>query len=281
MSPDETQMMMREQTALGMMVLSGTPALAYQPTTGARTLGFVLPKPEQAIANLVHAGVGWLRECTSDGGAVLGAVANSYGQRLVQTAGLHPLVIPILYPPEFASRSGIKALPTISAPVAEPPADDDPHTSAQRLMVETIGRRTGLSRQRIADLIGVSRPTIYAWLNDHEILEANLRRLLAVYDVLQRASARHRTPREMQVWLHAPQGVDAQRPIDLLEIGEFDRARLLALSSALPRREPVPTWIRESEPNAWSLREEARRAYLGREDREAEAALLADDDEAD
>lgn len=117
---------------------------------------------------------------------------------------------------------------------------------------------TGLSDGEIANLLGVSRPTLDAWRRGGKISTRRLRRLYAVHDVLRRAASRLSSPEELRVWLVTPRGADGRTPEDLLRSNEIDRARLLAMSSPSSRLVRPPAWVRQPVPDAWRAGAEAR-----------------------
>jgi transcriptional regulator with XRE-family HTH domain len=116
----------------------------------------------------------------------------------------------------------------------------------QRDILQWLKLGTGLSYGRIATLLGVSRPTIYAWERDEPITDANRRRLLEIYDVLQRAARIYTTPSQLRHWLDMPSGADALSPAQLIAAGEINRARLLAVSAPSSQVVPPPNWIRQA-----------------------------------
>lgn len=133
------------------------------------------------------------------------------------------------------------------------PAADDAASSPWCGAIRWIKKRTGLSEQRIAALFGVVRQTLYLWQCGGSMSDANRRRVLAVRDVLERASRRYATPEQLRGWLDTPRGADARTPAQLLEVGEIDRARYFAVSTAGGKLRPSPPWAENP------VREEFRR----------------------
>ncbi len=101
-----------------------------------------------------------------------------------------------------------------------------------------IEQATNLPQARLAATLRVSRQTIHNWRRGSAIADENRRHLLAVQDVLRRASARYPTTIQLLAWLDTPRGADSRTPADLLATGEVDRARLLALSTPSPGVRP-------------------------------------------
>jgi transcriptional regulator with XRE-family HTH domain len=98
-----------------------------------------------------------------------------------------------------------------------------------------IREETGLSQQRVAQLVGVSRQTLHLWARGEVITDANRRRIFAVRDVLQRAKKRYKTRVTLVEWLDSPVGREGRTPAELIAAGDIDRARLLAVSTPSSR----------------------------------------------
>jgi len=116
--------------------------------------------------------------------------------------------------------------------------DPAPHLTALRWIKAT----TGLSQARLGRLLGVSRQTLNLWEHDRPIADENRRRLLAVYEVLQRVWRRHPSRTQMQAWLDTPRGDDERTPAELLEANEINRVRLLAMTTSSPKVSRPPAW---------------------------------------
>jgi transcriptional regulator with XRE-family HTH domain len=148
----------------------------------------------------------------------------------------------------------------------EPPAKEQdaatdtspPHLKA----IRWIKAATGLSQERIGQLIGVTRQTINRWENGEPITDANRRRLFEVRDVLERAARRHETPDELIEWLDTPSREHGSTPAELLEAEEIDRARYLAVSTPSPGLAPVPEWVGQPIPEAFRKGAEHRQEAL-------------------
>lgn len=104
-----------------------------------------------------------------------------------------------------------------------------PHAAALAWIKQATGNR---SDEGIAELLGVSRPTLDHWRQGRPIRVANRRRLLAVRDVLERAADRLVSVEALAAWLETPALPDGRTPSFLLEHGEIDQARALASSAA-------------------------------------------------
>ena len=274
-----TVTIMSERTCPAAIVLFPIPEFNETATIGTQARDLRAGgREERTLSELARLFGGPIRNVTWDGGTII-ASKQGYCAPRVKTIGVHDVCVPILYPQSPLTPDG--NMRTLPPRLTEPErfAVVSAGTSPQQEVVKAIAELTGLSRQGIAALVGVRRPTIYAWLDDSNISEPNLRRLLATYEVLQRASTRHQTQQAMRAWLHTPRGADALTPASLLAQGEFGRARLLALSTAPPRSTPTPTWTREATPNAWTVREQNRLERVDRGDEESIAALLSDDED--
>jgi uncharacterized protein (DUF2384 family) len=129
-----------------------------------------------------------------------------------------------------------------------------------------IERITGMNKTRIAvDLFGVSKQAYNLWERGLSLAPENLKRVFDTREVLLRASSRHPSKERMRAWLHTPRGARAERPIDLLKVGEFGRARMLAISTAPTRSAPVADWILKSTPDPWTTAQQRRRDKLSRD----------------
>lgn len=131
-------------------------------------------------------------------------------------------------------------------------AEVAPHHEA----IEWIRVSTGLSMKRIAQLLGVTRPTLYAWQRGAAITDANRRRLLTVREILNRASRHHNTRTALMSWLDTPGTSNSDTPFQLLANQEFDRARLLAISLPSPKVVLPPEWIHRTVPARYRSRPE-------------------------
>ena len=122
-----------------------------------------------------------------------------------------------------------------------------PHSAA----VAYLRAATKLSRQRIGELVGVSRQTIHNWEQGLPIAATKRIHLLAVRDVIERATLQHSTVAQLTAWLDTPRGSDGRTPAQLLAMGEYDRARLLAVASPTPGVLPPPPEAGRTVPPAF------------------------------
>ncbi len=152
-----------------------------------------------------------------------------------------------------------------------------PHLEA----IRWIEAATGLSQERIGELIGVTRQTINRWERGEPIRDHNRRRLFAVHDVLERAAFRHPTPNELAAWLDTPRGADGCTPAQLLEANEINRARLLAVSTPSPRLKRAPSWVNRPIPEAFRAGAERRQEALPPDTDNELAALLDEEHDTD
>ena len=120
--------------------------------------------------------------------------------------------------------------------------DIAPHLSA----LTWIKAATSLPDSRVAALLGVTRQALVRWRRGEPIAASKRRHLLAVRDVLERAAQCHPPVEALGAWLDTPQGPDARTPSDLLAQGEFDKARLLAVTQASGAVVAPPEWAREA-----------------------------------
>ncbi len=123
-------------------------------------------------------------------------------------------------------------------------------------IIRWIRTKTGLSQERIAQLVGVTRQTLHNWEKGELILDHNRQRLLQVKDVLERAASQHPTPASLATWLDTPRGAEGYTPAQLLERNEIGKARLFAISNPSPRLRRAQPWIRRSIPETFKPGEE-------------------------
>jgi DNA-binding transcriptional regulator YiaG len=141
-------------------------------------------------------------------------------------------------------------LPTHSL---DPSTIIEPHSAA----VAYLRAATQLSGQRIGELVGVSRQTIHNWEQGLPIAATKRIHLLAVRDVIERATLQHSTVVQLAAWLDTPRGSDGRTPAQLLAAGDYDRARLLAVTTPTPGVLPPPPEADRPVPPAF-------RAAMGR-----------------
>ncbi len=148
--------------------------------------------------------------------------------------------------------------------------------------IQWIETATGLSQERIGELLHVTRQTINRWEKGEPIRDHNRKHLFAVRDVLERAALRHPTPSMLAAWLDTPQGSDGRTPAELLRDNEINRARLLAISSPSPRLKRAPSWVNRPIPEAFRAGAEHRQEVLSPDtDQEAGLVLLEEEDGTD
>lgn len=208
----------------------------------------------------------------------LGSIASgvrSYQYRLEATTSAHRMVSDMM-------------IPCLVVPIPLPRVEDAwevrerfevsvrPISAALREIEEL----TGLNHSDVAlRLLGVTRPTFYAWMADKAISLDNELRARDVLDVLQRVHQRLGSPELVRGWLTTPMGIRAEVPLDLIRTGRVDAARLLAVSSVPRRDKPLPAWILETPPHV-SLERLSTRHSVG--DRLSFRALdEAESDEGD
>jgi hypothetical protein len=170
----------------------------------------------------------------------IGSIATTYFRALAATASAHT-----------AYRNTVLPALIVDSDQAEKQTEAVP-IDVQTVLLE-IEQLTGLKKVRIAeDLMGVTSRAYNAWERGLNMAPQNLKRVLETWDILKRASAGHPGPESLQVWLQTPRGARAERPQELIRAGEFGRARLLAMSAALSRQQPVADWILRSTPDPWT-----------------------------
>lgn len=170
------------------------------------------------------------------------------------------------------SRMGV-IVQSIQLPRVE---DNSPYLEALR----GIKDATGFSWERIGNLIGVSRQAIHLWENGEQIKDINRRRLLAVRDVLERATRRYPTREQLTAWLDTPCEANGRTPADLLSMNEINRVRLLAVSSPSQQLKRPPAWVNRPIPETLLTRSEHRQeAWSPTSDDEILADLIKNEEE--
>jgi len=149
-----------------------------------------------------------------------------------------------------------------------------PHLNALQWIKET----TGLSQERIGQLVSVTRQTIINWEKGESITDTHRQKLLAIRDVLERAARLHPTQDQLKTWLDTPFGADGRTPAQLFEANEINRARLLAVSSPSPRLARVPAWVKRPIPEKFLIGAERHQEVLSSET-DNELSRLVDEGE--
>jgi len=120
--------------------------------------------------------------------------------------------------------------------------------------LSNIEKLSGFTKREIAeDLIVVSRETINNWANFGGIRSGNLKKLLAVEDVLNRAHEAQSSRLDddnLRSWLSTPRGETGVTPQQLIQRAKFDRARLLAMTIAPSTLAESPMWLKGGPSNA-------------------------------
>lgn len=152
---------------------------------------------------------------------------------------------------------GIRELDAIAGVRHQEQAAGDSITPPYVEAIRWMGASTGLSQTDLAALLGVTRQTLYLWRGGEHITTANMRRVLLTRDILEKAATRFTTRAGLSGWLHTPRGASSTTPAEYLKRGDFDRARLLAVSSPSSRVRP-PLWVRDVIPEENRVNEERR-----------------------
>jgi DNA-binding XRE family transcriptional regulator len=196
------------------------------------------------------------RESTTDGGVRL----RKNFPRLRWTFRLHnDCIITIL--PQTASSEELLTKTSNIWLARNQISESLPHLDAIRWIKETAG----LSQERIGQLVNVTRQTIINWEKGESITDAHQQKLLAVRDVLERATRLYPTQAQLKAWLDTPRGVDGRTPAQLLEANEINRARLLAVSSPSPHLVRAPAWVKRKIPEKFLAGAERRQEALSSE----------------
>jgi hypothetical protein len=206
---------------------------------------------QRHIADHFEFRIGWP---TDDDGAVLYAVPHIQAFQTGGSVQLLPVVAkrqldsgPSTSPSPLPMRSGKMLTKEISWVEIEERSDE---TLPRLQAIDWIQDATGLSDERTASLLGVSRRALLDWKAGKAIKASNLRRLVETMDVLQRAQSRYQSREQLLSWLYSPDQLEGVSPEALLDRGDFDRARFLAVvgpttveASAYPIRRAIsPEW---------------------------------------
>ena len=173
---------------------------------------------------------------TRDTGAML-----KLHRYLIKEATGRRLVLYWLPEDDVPATGGMGPQPTVDLAL---PA----HARAVRWITDTAG----LSADQLRALIGVSRQSVQTWKTGGTIRPANLRSLMEIRDVLERAMRQRPGQQELAAWLATPDRHTGVAPADLLKRGEFDRARLLAILSP-SAVDPLPARASEPVPPQWRM----------------------------
>lgn len=188
--------------------------------------------------------VGHTLVCTDDGGVRLAGGGHWPWFRVVLYKGVSVGA----FAADEAIVQIVQAGVTVPTGRATPPGlVEPPHVAAVRWIKDA----TALSDERIARLAGVERQTLLNWQRGRAISNPNRQRLYAVREILERASRRHPSPEHLVAWLYTPAGTDGLTPAQLLEAGDLDQARYLAVASPSPDLQPPPAWVRRPVPPAF------------------------------
>lgn len=144
----------------------------------------------------------------------------------------------------------IKPLPGFTAPLTSKDARPEPQLQSVSEALRWMKGVTGLPDRRVAALLGVQRQTLHNWLHGSQMSDANRRRVLVTSDILRRAWTWHGTAQQLCAWLDTPRGSAGFTPAMLLEAGDTDQARYLAVAVRSSEVRRAPAWaerLRESD----------------------------------
>lgn len=162
-------------------------------------------------------------------------------------------------------------LPARIAPIS-------PQKQSHEEALEWLRSEAGLSKERVSKLLGVSRQSVHSWSAGKDIRSEHRQRLLALREVLQRAIDVQGAGDRLLAWLDTPRGIDGRTPAQLLEVADFNRARLLATTTRSPRLKSPPTWISREIPPSLRTRGDARHSAFPLADEDSIEALSDTDD---
>lgn len=119
------------------------------------------------------------------------------------------------------------------------------HTQAIRWILESAC----LPDSKAAEIMGVSRMTIWNWKEGGAIRDGRRRRLLETQDILRRAMRLYSSNEELLSWLDRPDPETGVAPARLIQEEKFAQARLLAILSPTTVV-PPPNWARHATTKA-------------------------------
>jgi hypothetical protein len=157
-------------------------------------------------------------------------------QDLDETASREPVVSFLMEPGPEVTLWGVEPL---SVEAREQP----PEATA----VERLAALTGLEMERLAELLGVSRTTLYAWRDGSKLRGRKRDHLLQVGAVMEEVAERLGPPREVAAWLLTPSPASNRRPFDVLRDARYDLCR-----SMLTRRRTARVVLPQRAPRRFS-----------------------------
>ena len=194
---------------------------------------------------------------------------------MLPTTGVAKLLVLMIDAAGALAPDGWRAMAPPVA-VVSPEARPNPIVDA----LTWIEGTTGLSQERIAKLLRVSRQTVFNWRRGETISDEHRRHLLGVQDVLARALARCPSQAHLVAWLDTPRGADGRTPSEVIAAGELAKARLLAVTTPSPGVISRAIGSTQPIPQKWNSRPDRSIEPLWPEQDDLEGPLIAFDDEA-
>lgn len=211
----------------------------------------VVPVVRPVLARLDSTEVGQISTIATSGHLTHDAGANllPLGGRESRMIDIQPRLYRDIRPPHSSINS---RLPIGAVSGVEGNNEIPVHSQAVRWIQEA----TGLGEARVGTLLDVTRMTVRSWKAGSDIQPEHRRQLFEVKDVLERAQRTRMRPDQLSAWLEIPDPVTGVTPQALIERGEFDKARLLAVvSDTTVARTPAWAYAPIAEPWADSLEE--------------------------
>jgi transcriptional regulator with XRE-family HTH domain len=133
--------------------------------------------------------------------------------------------------------------PEPALPLVEPAVSERPERPPEASAVDRLAALTGLEMEKLADLLGVSRATLYAWRGGAKPRGSKRDHLHQVAAVMEEVAQRVGGAREVAAWLLTPSAASNRRPCDILRDRRYDICRSMltrraAARVALPQRAP-------------------------------------------
>lgn len=148
--------------------------------------------------------------------------------------------------------------------VARPLVSESGRDQIHLQNVEHIKRLSRLSDNEIADLLGVSRMTLYNWRKGTPPSKANRERALVIREILDTAA--NYQSLAVWDWLHTPRGTSGQAPLALMKAGGLVEARRLAIINAPMKPAPaLPSDYRRSPQYIQAQQAKRALSNLGRD----------------
>ncbi len=170
-----------------------------------------------------------------------------------QATGYGPISAPVMHafvsegdPQDFdetESREPVSVLAAERALTGPLRAIEKSQQSPEAAATARLLAVSGVEKEKIATLLGVSRTTLYAWLRGSRPRGSKRDHLLQVTAVVDEAAQRLGSPRSVAAWLVTPSAASGRAPFDVLKERRYDLSRAMltrrrTARPTLPQRAP-------------------------------------------